>query len=254
MIISSISDVHVKESSDTNFLLLKKFFDHESVRKSDYIVLNGDIFDILIGGKTQYLKKYKDFFDLVSLAIERGSIVVYLEGNHDFHIERLISKSVMRLKLDKSKFIHVKDFYDIQLGSKVIRFTHGDDVEIENDSYQKYKRTINNKFMKFLGDFIVPFHFIEWIGHRASGKSRNNNFHKYELSPEGQEYVKDKFRRSSIAFFKEHSGIDGLVCGHSHCKDNFKPSEETFYINNGFAPATKTFILITGDGASFESL
>ncbi len=254
MIITSISDVHVKESSDTNFSLLKKFFEHESVKASNFIILNGDIFDILIGGKTQYLKKYNEFFHLIRSAIERGTKVVYIEGNHDFHIERLIRKSIKKLKLDKSMFVHVKTFYDISVDNKVVRFTHGDDVEIENEKYRKYKRTINNKIMKFLGDYIVPFHLIEWIGHRASSKSRNNNLHKYELSPEGQDFVKNKFRRSSEVYLENHQEVTGLVCGHSHCKDFYELSDDRFYINNGFAPSSKTFIFVSESGAKFVDL
>lgn len=253
MIITSISDVHIKESSDQNFQLLQKFFEHESVISSQYIILNGDIFDILIGGKAQYLKKYDAFFHLIKKAISRGAIVVYIEGNHDFHIERLIRKSVKKLKLNKSSFVHVKSYFDIEIDGKVIRFTHGDDVEIENESYRKYKKKINNKFVKFLGDYIVPFRLIEWIGHNASNKSRESNVNRYELSVEGQEFIRDKFRRSSEDYFSRNL-IDGLVCGHSHCKDYYKLSDGRYYVNNGFAPASKSFIKVTEDGAEFIDL
>ncbi len=253
MIITSISDVHVKESSDEKFELLKKFFNHEIVRKSQYIILNGDIFDILIGGKVQYLKKYDAFFHLVKEAIENNATIVYIEGNHDFHIERLIRKSVKKLNISREKFIHVKHYFDVDVSGKIVRFTHGDDVEIENDRYQNYKRKINNKLVKFLGDYIVPFKFIEWIGHNASNKSRESNVNRYELSAEGQEFIRDKFRRSSEDYFSRNE-INGLVCGHSHCKDYYKLDDERYYINNGFAPASKSFIKITEDGASFVDL
>lgn len=254
MIITSISDVHIKESSDQNFSLLNSFFKHSDVQKSDYIILNGDIFDILIGGKVQYLKKYHSFFELISKSIRNGSTIIYIEGNHDFHIERLIRKSLKKLSIPKEKFIHVKSHYDITVGSKVIRFTHGDDVELDNLVYQNYKRKINNPFVKFLGDYIVPFRFIEWIGHRASNKSRESNLNKYELSKEGQEFVKDKFRRSSEVYLKENKNVYGLVCGHSHCKDLYKIEDDRYYINNGYAPATKSFIKIDEQGPTFVEL
>lgn len=253
MIITSISDVHIKESSDKNFELLQKFFSHDCVKNSQYIILNGDIFDILIGGKIQYLKKYDAFFHLIKKAVENDSIVVYIEGNHDFHIERLIRKSVKKLKIDEDKFIHVKSHFDIDLSGKKVRFTHGDDVEIENKRYQQYKKKINNKFVKFLGDYIVPFKLIEWVGHNASNKSRESNVNRYELSAEGQEFIKDKFRRSSEDYFSRHT-IDALVCGHSHCKDFYSLDNGRYYINNGFAPASKSFIKITEDGAEFVDL
>jgi len=254
MIITSISDVHIKESTDSNFSLLKKFFNHEYVRKSDYIVLNGDIFDILIGGKVQYLKKYSDFFLLIESATKNGSKIIYIEGNHDFHIERLIRKSKKKLGIPDEMFLHIKNYFDIEVDNRLVRFTHGDDVEIENESYRKYKRAINNPFVKFLGDYIVPFSFIEWIGHRASNKSRGKNVKKYELTVEGQEFVKDKFRTSSKLYFKDHSNISGLVCGHSHCKDYFKLDDGKFYVNNGFAPASKSFIKISDAGVEFIDL
>lgn len=254
MIISTISDVHIFESSDKNFKLLERFFEHSRAISSNYIVLNGDIFDILIGGKAQYLKKYRDFFKLVKSVTDTGIIIIYIEGNHDFHIENLIKKSISEFKINGDSFLHVKEYFDISVDGKLIRFTHGDDVEVENEKYRNYKKNINNKFMKFLGDYIVPFHIIEWLGHNASSKSRHNNLHQYELSEEGQAFVKDKFRRSAKLYFRDHPEVYGLVCGHSHCKDHLTMENGKFYINNGYAPSEKSFIKITNEGAGFVAL
>jgi UDP-2,3-diacylglucosamine hydrolase len=253
MKISSISDVHIKHSGDKPFELLEKFFLHENVMESDLIVLNGDIFDILIGGKTQYLNKYKAFFELVKSATQRGTRVVYIEGNHDFHTKRVISKSLKKFSINSDLFIHVKNNYTITVDDKIIVFTHGDDIEIENEPYQKYKSKINNPFMKILGDYIIPFSLIEWVGHRASKNSRMSNESRYELSEVGQKFVKDKFRKSADIYFEENSETSMLVCGHSHCKDLYIKNDHC-YVNNGYAPRTKSFIYITKSGSEFIDL
>jgi UDP-2,3-diacylglucosamine hydrolase len=254
MQISSISDVHIKELGDPAYKLIEKFFNHESVRSSDLIILNGDIFDILIGGKSQYLEKYVSFFEEVKKLTLMGVKVVYIEGNHDFHVSKVIDKSIKKFDISKDLFIHVKNKYEVNIGSKKILFTHGDDVEIENDKYKSYKKKINNPFVKFLGDYIVPFSLIEWIGHRASNKSRGKNEKKYELTPEGQKFVKEKFRKSADIFFKNESDISYLVCGHSHCKDIYSTDSHQIYINNGYALKSNSFIYIDSNGPQFIDL
>lgn len=253
MKISSISDVHIKVQGDMPYQLIKKFFNHREVQTSDIVILNGDIFDILIGGKAQYLNKYEDFFLSVKELTKRGIKVLYIEGNHDFHIQKVVSKAVQKFGIDKDLFTHIKNKICIEAPYGNILFTHGDDIEIENSSYQNYKRKINNPFVKFLGDYIVPFKFIEWIGHRESNKSRGKNEKQYELSIEGQEFVKEKFRKSADIFFEKNTDVAGLVCGHSHCKDLYQ-IENKYYINNGYAPKSNSFILVSEKGPEFIDL
>lgn len=254
MKISSISDVHVKLSSDDNFVLLKKFLTNKNVRNSDYVILNGDIFDILIGGKKKYFKKYKPFFEEILELVNSGVKVVYIEGNHDFHVSRLMKYVRKKYNLSSECFIHQKSSFEIDSKLGKLLFTHGDDIEIDNESYRAYKKKINNPFVKFLGDFIVPFSLIEWIGHRASDESRKENLARYELSNEGQSFIKDKFRKSAEIYLRDNQPVNGLICGHSHCKDLYQLEDNKFYINNGYAPKTQSFIYIDNSGPSFIDL
>ena len=253
MKISSISDVHIKHSGDNAYLLLEKFFSNELTLNSDIIVLNGDIFDILIGGKPQYLKKYESFFRLIKSATELGTTVVYIEGNHDFHTKKIIDLSLKKFSIQEKLFLHVKNTYSVETSNQKVVFTHGDDVEIDNEVYKNFKLKVNNPLVKFLSDHILPFSLIEWAGHKASNKSRKSNEIKYELCEKGQAYVKEKFRKSADLFFQSNNEVSLLVCGHSHCKDLYINDKKT-YINNGFAPRSQSFIYITENGAEFIDL
>ncbi len=254
MRISSISGVHIKEIGDSFFAVLDNFLSHKFVTSSDLIVLNGDIFDILIGGKSQYLNKYEDFFLKIKELTDSGSKIVYIEGNHDFHIQKVILKAQKKFGISGDKFIHAKNNFSVTTPEGEIEFTHGDDIEIENEKYKSYKRKINNPLVKFLGDYVVPFTLIEWIGHTASGNSREKNEKKYELTKEGQDFVKNKFRRSADLYFERNSDKLGLVCGHSHCKDFYEINSKHYYINNGYAPKSKSFIYIDSEGPRFIDL
>ncbi|OUR93022.1 hypothetical protein A9Q84_21195 [Halobacteriovorax marinus] len=254
MKISTISDVHVKLVIDDNFQLLEKFFNNDLVKKSDYVIFNGDIFDIMIGGKKQYLEKYQSFFEHIQKLTKTGVKVVYLEGNHDFHIENLMKSFSKKYNISENLFVHKKTTYEVDSVNGKYVFTHGDDVEIENESYKSYKRKINNPYVKFLGDYIVPYSFIEWIGHRSSSESRKENVARYEQSEEGQLFIKEKFRKSAEVYFKSHPDVQALICGHSHCKDLYNISDKQYYINNGYAPKTQTFIYIDDSGPSFIDL
>ncbi|WP_127715317.1 UDP-2,3-diacylglucosamine diphosphatase [Halobacteriovorax sp. HLS] len=254
MKISSISDVHVKVLDDNSFKILSSFFAQEIVQKSDYIVLNGDIFDLLLGTKSQYIDKYESFFKLIEKATSMGATVVYLEGNHDFFLDRMISSSYERFNIPRDKFIHCRSEYRIEVDGEILLFTHGDDVEIDNIAYQKYKSRVNNKLMKFITRNILPFSLIEWIGQKSSDYSRSKNSKHYEMSSEGQEFVKDKFRQSAQKFFNDNRDVKGLICGHSHSKDLYKLDHGKYYINNGYAPSSKSFIYIDEQGPRFIDL
>ena len=47
--ICSISDVHVRSSTDERYISLLRFLDSPEVDSSHFIVLLGDIFDLMIG-------------------------------------------------------------------------------------------------------------------------------------------------------------------------------------------------------------
>ncbi|TNE99656.1 MAG: UDP-2,3-diacylglucosamine diphosphatase [Deltaproteobacteria bacterium] len=241
MKIVSISDVHIKTADDERAQILTSFLSSQDAKEADEIILLGDIFDLMVGNKFQYVDKYSEIFNRLEELLKSGKNIHYFEGNHDFHVKNLFNQWAVKIG-QESKFSFHKKAMVRQIGETTVLFTHGDDIEIENPSYKIYKALINNKALELLGDYIVPFSAIEWIGHRASKKSRERNKQRYERSEELSTAIRDKFRESARRAKKKYS-VDMVVCGHSHVLDHFR-EEELVYLNSGYAPLEKSYIVI----------
>ena len=50
----SISDVHIKDIGDENWLILESFLDHPLTKQAKTIYFLGDIFDLLVGSYEEY--------------------------------------------------------------------------------------------------------------------------------------------------------------------------------------------------------
>lgn len=244
--ISVVSDVHIKKKGDRPYRLFLDFLNHEKTSESEHVFLLGDIFDLLVGGNRSFYEEFEEVFQKLEDLMNHGKTVYYIDGNHDFHLEKFFSKNVKH-----RNFIYSKKAIHLEIEERKYYFCHGDDIEIENLSYKIYYSVIRSPLIKFLAEDIVPFSFTKSIGDWASSRSRKKNIKKYE---ERVDIIKDKFRRSAENLFKNNRGFEVLVSGHSHVKDSYKSELGFKYINNGFFPKEQTFLFIKDGSDSFISL
>lgn len=243
MKLTAISDVHVKSPHDEADQLLCQFLDHPQVQSSDHIVLLGDIFDLMCGPHPQYLKSFSHIFKRMDDLIKLGKKVYFFEGNHDVHLGSLFKKYWKKGEIVPSQLPLV-----INVEGKSYYLSHGDEHEVQNVSYQKYKKTILSPPLKFFANHIMPYSVLNFIGERASRMSRKKGSKYFEA-----EGVREKFRQGVI----ETTGgkYHFILGGHSHVQDLYSiPGSHGFYINNGYALKTKTFILIEDHQVSFAPL
>jgi UDP-2,3-diacylglucosamine hydrolase len=237
----TISDVHIKEPGDKQEELFLKFLESDEVSKSSIIFLLGDIFDLVVGGHEDYYEKYKTVFDKLSQQCGKGKKIIQFEGNHDFHFPRLIKLIQEKNSLSEGSWEYHKKPLVLELQNRRILFAHGDEIEIENLSYNIYKAFIRSWPINFLANSVVPFSFVDGVGQYLSRKSRNRNNKRY--SDELNEIIKDKFRRTFKKAQKDFK-VDDVICGHSHCLDFY--IDKGIYLNNGFFPATEKFNFFDG--------
>lgn len=243
--ISLISDVHIKTPGDDPHVLFMKFLNHELVKKSDKIILLGDIFDLLVGGNQAFIKTYKDIFDKIEEYLNEGKEIYYLEGNHDFHLERFFKNLYQH-----NTFFFSKKMMKIRDDGIEILICHGDDIEIENPSYERYSKIIKSYPIKVLAERILPFSLTELIGSWASSRSRKKNIEKYESKTDE---IRTKFRKSSEIVYKE-SHAKMIISGHSHVKDVYTSENGFIYLNNGYFPKEKTYLFIDNGSHRFINL
>ena len=134
-----------------------------------------------------------------------------------------------------------------QNNQKKILLTHGDEFDHENHSYQRYKKFINRRPLKFIANHIMPYSVLNYFGTRASSNSRAKGKYLFD-----SEEVKTKTRNGLLALLTDE--VDIVVSGHSHVVDFYEFKPECFFINNGFPVESRRFIIINENGCYLESL
>jgi len=238
---TTISDVHIKAPGDRSECLMMKFLLSDEVQNSDSIYLLGDIFDLMIGPHIDYIKKYSLVFNKLKELSVKGKEIHYFEGNHDFHFRKLIENN-------ENWFYHDGPFL-LESSYKKILFAHGDELELNNKSYQKYRSFIRSRFIKLAAEDLVPYRIVDRVGVYFSKKSRERNIKNYGNHSENSS-IKNKFRENISRAFSDYEFPDIIICGHSHCFEQWR-GEGFEYYNNGFLPSTQKFFFF--DGKNIES-
>lgn len=242
MKIAAISDVHVKKAYDEADKLLCQFLGHPLVQSSDYVVLLGDIFDLMCGPHPEYLKEFQHIFDLMDQLQKKGIKVLFFEGNHDVHLEKLFARRWPDREVKLSQVPCI-----LELEGKSYYFSHGDEHEVDNLPYQRYKSLIMSTPLKFVANKIMPYSLLNFLGERASKMSRKRGSKDYN-----EEKVKQRFREGVAQ--TTQGKYNFILGGHSHVKDIFPLNETSTYANNGYALKTRSFLFIDNHQISFPEL
>lgn len=241
--IVAISDVHVKKPGDSSDHILMQFLSHPEVLSADYILLLGDIYDLMCGPHEEYLKLFHHHFEKLRELGSKGKKIYFFEGNHDVHLEQLFSKVWKNGEVIVSQ-VPILEVID----GRVYYFSHGDEHEVDNISYHKYIKFIRSGPLKFFANHVMPYKVLNLVGKNASKLSRKKGSKQFNA-----EKVRGRFRAGIVQTIKEN--IDFILGGHSHVQDQFLvPGTQSIYVNNGYAPHTKTFIHIEGHKVQFLSL
>lgn len=241
----TISDVHIKESGDKSEKLLINFLELALEKKVEKVFLLGDIFDLMVGGHLLYQESYPNTFKAIEKVLKAGIRVIQLEGNHDFHFKKLITMLLKQWGLEVSVWEYLTAPSVEEINGHRFLFAHGDEIELGNESYKRYRKFIRSGFINFLANYVVSPRFTRSIGQNASHKSRERNTERYSEMYE-EEKVRPLFRESAQLAAKRYN-VNTVICGHSHCYDEF--SQDNFqYFNNGFLPRTKKCFYFDGEG------
>lgn len=242
MKLAAISDVHVKVPHDDADRLLCQFLSNPEVQAADYVLLLGDIFDLMCGPHNAYLSSFNHIFNLLDGLSKSGKKVYFFEGNHDVHLEKLFNKRWPKgeVTLSQHQIIEAID-------GKTYYFSHGDEHEVNNLSYQKYKNLILSPPLRFVANYVMPYRVLNFFGERASKMSRKRGSKSYD-----ETLIKKTFREGVTQ--TTNGKYDFVLGGHSHVKDHYAINERSTYLNNGYALKTRSFILIKDHTVSFPAL
>ncbi|MGZ3770611.1 MAG: UDP-2,3-diacylglucosamine diphosphatase [Bdellovibrio sp.] len=205
-----ISDIHLKTAEERNGQILLRFL--RSLREKNpsevHLFMLGDIFDLWVGGHNYFGNKFKELTSALRDLKESGVRITFIEGNHDVHVEGYFQK-----KLGIEVFVEAQ-YYNID--GKVIRCEHGDLINLDDQKYLKYRGIIRNPWIKPLGN-ILPGKFWDYLGNKASKKSRERSGH-FRASNEDQLVT---MIRKHIRKAYDEKPFDFIISGHMHVFDDF---------------------------------
>jgi len=201
-----ISDIHLENMEERNGQNLLRFFRYLALQEQPCdLYLLGDIFDLWLSDHKVFIKKFEPLLAPLNELREKGSRLVYFEGNHDLHLKPFWQKKM-------GFHVYKKARYE-KIGKLNIRIEHGDLINLEDQTYLKWKATTEKPYMRFLAH-TVPGIIWNWLGTRASQRSRKRS-HQFRIDKEDE--IRKMIHHHAIRSFNEKP-FDLIVTGHMHVK------------------------------------
>ena len=229
----AVSDLHISGADDPLYPSLLKLI--RSANHGDVLVLAGDVFDLFVGDKPLFMNRYREFFEELRGAGKRGTVLHYIEGNHDFLMSRALA-SIGGLTLHP-------EAVEFELGGRRFFVSHGDLVDRSDYGYRALRVFWRSPFFRAFVR-VAPGNWIDGIGKSSSRYSRVKSPRlPSELPLERRERLRRIYR--SFAAEKIGEGHDFVVMGHCHDLDemSFQQGGHTGqYINVGFPRAHGSYL------------
>jgi UDP-2,3-diacylglucosamine hydrolase len=204
-----ISDIHIKSLNERNSIELLRFlrFLARPQTLSTHLFLLGDIFDVWIGDSDVFYRKFKDIIDAILGLKEKGVEVIYFEGNHDLHMQKFWQRFGIPCWTEEKYF---------SLGKWTVRVEHGDLMNQNDSAYIRYRDFVRRPHMELLA-YRVSGYFWDWLGARASKKSRKHSG-RHRVSREAE--LREIIRSHGERCFQEQP-FDYIISGHMHILDEY---------------------------------
>lgn len=201
-----VSDIHLENMEERNGQNLLRFFRYLALQEQPCdLYLLGDIFDLWLSDHKVFIKKFEPLLSPLKELREKGSRLVYFEGNHDLHLKPFWQK--------KMGFqVYNKAHYE-KIGKLSIRMEHGDLINLEDAAYLKWKRFTQGSITKFLAHSL-PGVFWNFLGTRMSEKSRERS-HQFRIDNEVE--IRKMIHQHAIRSYNEKP-FDLVITGHMHVK------------------------------------
>ena len=174
-------------------------FLEEQCGKTDLLVLLGDIFEFWIG-KKNVTDDYVPLIEAFERMHQQGAQLVYVEGNHDFHLGPVFTQ-----RLNCQVF---PDGGSIELDGKKVYLAHGDLVNPDDTGYRLLRKFLRSSLIR-TSLRIAPNSLTMAIANRGSYESRKNSGERRSRWP-AREILKP-YAETILA-----AGHQAVVTGHYH--------------------------------------
>jgi len=199
-----VSDIHLENMQERNGQNLLRFLRYlaEQDETCDLYFL-GDIFDLWLSDHKVFIKKFEPLLEPLRRLKQKGSRLVYFEGNHDMHLQPFWGR-VMGFEM------HTEVFYET-IGSYRVRLEHGDLINLEDKAYLRLKAFNQSWFLKMFAHYL-PGPVWNWVGKKLSENSRRRS-RGYRV--QNEENIRNMIRNHLKRAYQEES-FDVMITGHMH--------------------------------------
>ncbi len=193
-----IADAHLCKPADPNYQTMLAFLE-EQRGKTDLLILLGDIFEFWIG-KATVVDDYAPLIDALERMHQQGTRLVYVEGNHDFHLGPVFTQRLNCRVLP--------DGGSIELDGRQIFLAHGDLANPDDTGYRRLRKFLRSGLIRTLLR-IVPNRVIMAIAARGSYESRKSSGERRTRWPARE--ILRPYAEGILA-----AGHQAIVTGHYH--------------------------------------
>lgn len=211
-----LSDIHL----GSKWSKAKEALKYLKENTCDTLILCGDIIDgwqLTRGRKAKWKKRHSNFIKHL-LDIQHKTEIIYLRGNHDDFLDRILPFKFQNIRI-------VKDYMYIS-GGKRFYVLHGDVFDLVTSRYS---------WLSKIGD--VGYSLLMLLNMYYNRRRLKKGLPYYSLSQDVKKKVKASV--SYISDYEKHivdiarrKKCDGVICGHIHQPEK-RYYDDILYLNSG---------------------
>lgn len=194
-----IADAHLLDPADESYRRLLAFLAAE-VGRVRTLYLLGDIFEFWVGYRHVVFTPYVPLLEALWRLREAGTDIVFVEGNHDFHLGPFFRETLGCRVLPEGGAVEID-------GRRVF-LAHGDQVDSTDRGYRLLRAFLRSRFMRLVMGLAPPdltWAVARWAGRRSRGA-------RVDAPP--RRAPRQLLERFAAGRFAE--GFGAVVTGHYH--------------------------------------
>jgi UDP-2,3-diacylglucosamine hydrolase len=194
-----LADAHLRQPSDDNYRALLTFLAAQE-GQTDLLALLGDICEFLVGYPDSIFPPYVPLFEALIRLQRSGTQLVYVEGNHDFHLEPGFSHRLPCRVLPDGGILDLD-------GQKIL-VVHGDLANPADRGYRRLRSILRSTPVRLLIR-TLPAAWTWAIAERMSLASKRSRDDKSRRWPARDILI--PYAQAKLA-----DGCQAVVVGHFH--------------------------------------
>lgn len=195
-----LADAHLRRPEERNYQALQEFLAGLEGR-ADLLVILGDLFEFLIGYPVRKFPHYLPVLDSLLRVRERGTRLVYCEGNHDFHLGSFFTGTL-------GAEVHPGPAV-LDLDGKRVHICHGDQINRSELPVRLLRALLHGPLVRGLIP-VVPARVACTIAERLGRRSAARRAKKKRRTDTRAMLI----REYAAARFAE--GCSAVITGHFH--------------------------------------